>query len=124
MNFEHLGDTSVALDLVTARKIPCDGHFRFCERFEHHGVAFLELRGREPASVRVVDVWICASLVEHDVAVRHLGEHERKTLAEELWNLIARHVAVTTRKVANPTLGTQEMDDVVSAVAVVHVEIK
>ena len=72
---------------------------------------------------RIVDVGIGAGLVEHDVAVGHLREHVRQTLKNiGAWNGQEKNAPPEKCRTQSSAHGGP--DDVVGAVAVVHVEVE
>ena len=116
-------DAAVRFRLVAAGEVPGDRDSELREPLEDDGVAGTEFLGRQESAQRIVDVWVGSGLVEDEVATAHRLHHSRQT-GEEAGRLAGRVVLGACGEVADPTPGTDLLDDVIGAVSLVHVAVE
>lgn len=123
MNLEHGCDPAVRVALIAASEVPSDGEVELICRSEHDAIAKSQLLGREPAAERIVDVRIGAGLIEQHVAPFE-GGHVGLETPEESLRLARIAVVLAVGDVLDPRARAELLDDLVGAVAVVHVGIE
>ena len=108
--------------LVTTGQVPSDRQSKLVAGAEDQAVAFGQLETRKPATERVVDVRIGASLVQQDIAIGEASDLIGDA-SDELGGLILALLLLPCGVVRDP-IGLQIAEDLRRAVAVVHVVIE